>query len=694
MNKFCFSVLLFTELSVCSSIHADVKNDSINHQIDLKDIVITANQKPTSRTEAPAIINILTKKSFSISQSQSLADGLSYIPGVRVEDNCESCGFKQARINGLDGHYSQILIDSKPVFSALSSIYGLELVPENLLERVEIMRGGGSALYGSSSIGGTINLITRLPQSNSAEIKHSIMSIGGTNAFDNNMEINASVVTPPHNAGIYIYQQIRQRDEYDANNDNISELPRLTTETAGFKSFANIGKRQHITIDGLHTESTHRGGTDFNLAPDQATLAEQAKHNITEASADYSYFSANSRHHFDIYTSVMNTLRDSYSGGTEVSENPNLYYTQTKDILSSNGIQYRYTAKHLIFAPSDVIVKMEYSYDHLSDKFLGFNYIEKQTIHTIGALVQNEWKTKDWSILVGGRIDKHNLIDHPIISPRLNLRYHPCELVNLRASYGAGFRAPQTFDEDLHVDMAGGERFRVKNENNLKEERSHSFSLSNELTRQFSSVRTSLTTECFYTQLNNAFTIRTTNQTDANGCSIRLRYNGSNAFVYGINIEGKVSYNCIADLDAGFTLQKSRYTEAQKWSDNENVKAESKMFRSPDAYGFLTLSVHPINSLTISTTGTYTGSMLVAHAESSGTSQDLAVNTPSFFDTNIRLAYTFNILSNVRSEAVVGIQNIFNSYQNDFDKGYERDSDYIYGPSLPRSFFASLGFTF
>lgn len=92
-------------------------------------------------------------KLFESTHATCLAQGLSFQPGVRVEDNCQNCGFTQVRINGLDGHYSQILMDSRPIFSALTGVYGLEQIPANMIERVEVVRGGGSALFGASAIG-------------------------------------------------------------------------------------------------------------------------------------------------------------------------------------------------------------------------------------------------------------------------------------------------------------------------------------------------------------------------------------------------------------------------------------------------------------------------------------------------------------------------------------------------------------
>lgn len=89
-------------------------------------------------------------------------------------------GFSRVRINGLDGPYTQILVDSRPIFSALTGVYGLEQIPANMIERVEIMRGGGSALFGSSAIAGTINIITKEPLRNSAQISHSLTMMAAT----------------------------------------------------------------------------------------------------------------------------------------------------------------------------------------------------------------------------------------------------------------------------------------------------------------------------------------------------------------------------------------------------------------------------------------------------------------------------------------------------------------------------------
>ena len=126
--------------------------------VSLGDVVVSATRNATKRRLAPTLVNVLDAKIFDNTQSSFLSQALKYQPGVRVEDNCQNCGFSQVRINGLEGPYSQVLIDSRPVFSSLAGIYGLEQIPTNMIERVEVMRGGGTDDCGSPENDSDVNL--------------------------------------------------------------------------------------------------------------------------------------------------------------------------------------------------------------------------------------------------------------------------------------------------------------------------------------------------------------------------------------------------------------------------------------------------------------------------------------------------------------------------------------------------------
>ena len=118
------------------------------------EVVVSANRNEVSRKAAPVVVNVMSTKLFEMVNSTDLAKTLNYQSGLRVENNCQNCGFPQVRINGLEGPYSQILINSRPIISALSGVYGLEQIPVNMIERVEVVRGGGSALFGANAVGG------------------------------------------------------------------------------------------------------------------------------------------------------------------------------------------------------------------------------------------------------------------------------------------------------------------------------------------------------------------------------------------------------------------------------------------------------------------------------------------------------------------------------------------------------------
>jgi outer membrane receptor for ferrienterochelin and colicins len=153
---------------------------------------------------------------------------------------------------------------------------------------------------------------------------------------------------------------------------------------------------------------------------------------------------------------------------------------------------------------------------------------------------------------------------------------------------------------------------------------------------------------------------------------------------FGGNLEGKVAWKNRFQLQAGLTVQRSRYKEARSWTDD--VEATKEMFRTPDLYGYMTASYNPVKQLTLALTGTYTGSMLVEH-HAGMIAHNVTVRTPDFWDMGIKAAYDFKLYKSFSLQLNAGVQNILNSFQTDFDSGADRDSGYMYGPTLPRAFF-------
>ena len=661
-------------------------------QLSLDAVVVSANRNVTTRREAPSLVSVLDHRLFEVTTSPTIAEGLSFQSGVRVENNCQNCGFTQVRLNGLDGHYSQILIDSRPVFSALAGVYGLEHLPSNMIERIEVVRGGGSALYGASAIGGTVNIITKEPLHNSGSVSHTLSSIGCTGALDNNTTFNASLVSENNKAGLMIYGQNRRREGYDHDGDGFVEIGEIDGQTIGARSYIKLSPYTKLSLEYHATKEYRRGGDQLNRPPHEAFVAETTDHIINSGGISVDGTTADSRHKYSAYISAQDVKRDSYYGSYM---DPNAY-GYTHGFTTVIGGQYMCRFDRFLFLPAELTAGAEYNLDMMKDTPLGEGYIAtNQTVHIYSAYLQNEWKNETWGFLIGGRADKHNLIDRVILSPRVNFRYNPTHNINLRAVYSSGFRAPQAFDEDLHVTIVGGERTRIVLADDLKEERSHTFSISGDMYHTFNNgVQGNLMVEGFYTILKDVFTLENTGETTDDGAATVLeRRNGSGATVMGINLEGHLAFSPWLQLQLGGTLQRSRYAEPEKWSNDESVPTETRMFRSPDSYAYMTATVTPVRRFDISVTGTYTGPMLVQHF-AGYIEKDIAVMTNPFFDMGLKLSYEFKIYRSIGLQINGGVKNIFNAYQKDFDQGADRDAGYVYGPSLPRTLFFGAKLTF
>src|SRR5688572_19169346 len=131
----------------------------------LNEVVVTGTLRPVSKMESPVPVDVYTPLFFRKNPTPSLFDALQNVNGVRPQLNCNVCNTGDIHINGLEGPYTMVMIDGMPIVSALSTVYGLSGIPNSLVDRIEIVKGPASSLYGSEAIGGLINIITKKPSS-------------------------------------------------------------------------------------------------------------------------------------------------------------------------------------------------------------------------------------------------------------------------------------------------------------------------------------------------------------------------------------------------------------------------------------------------------------------------------------------------------------------------------------------------
>ena len=649
----------------------------------IDNVVVTANKYETKQREVATIVNVIPPLIIESTTSNSMADVLNFQTGLRVEETCSNCGVPQIRINGLEGQYTQILMDSRPIFSSLASVYGLEQLPAGMVDRIEVIRGGGSALYGANAIAGVVNIITKEPNRNSFNISNS-SAFTEKGTYDINTNMNASVVSENQKAGLFLFGVQRNRQQYDRDNDGYSDIPHLNSTTVGFRSYFKTSDYSKITAEYHHTTEFRRGGYGIDsLQPHESPLTEQLKHNIDAATAKWDMYTADNKHFVSAYTSFQHIARDSYFG---TNYNPNAYGKST-DIVSVTGAQYRFSYPCGIMN-ADLSAGAEYSYNQLRDQILGYDRNTLQRVHLGGGYVQNEWKNKQWSILVGGRLEQHSLLDKPVFSPRANIRYTPIEPIILRVSYASGYRAPQIYEEDLHVGAVGGEVSLISLDKNLKPEYSHSISGSIDMYKRFGKWDLNLTLEGFFTQLNDVFTL-VENGHDAQGNLLLTRTNASGAQVAGMNIETKIGFGHLLTFQAGYTYNHSRYIEPLQWSENPNIAPQRRMFRTPEHYGYFLCNIEPVKHFHIVTNGKVTGNMLVQHF-AGYIPEDEEVTTPTFFEWDFKLCYDIPLYKHYTLEINAGVKNILDHFQSDIDKGMDRDAGFIYGPATPRTFFAGI----
>lgn len=700
------------------------KNFSLEKDLlEIDQVVVTATRNIISQYKSPVVVSKVTGHIFETTQSLSLAEGLNFTPGLRTETNCQNCGFNQLRINGLEGSYSQILVNGRPVFSSLAGVYGLEMIPANMIDRVEVVRGAGSVLYGGNAIGGTVNILTKDPTRNTFSVGNSL-SLLKDGSPDNTLFANASVVSDDFDKGLTLFAYQRNRKPYDSNEDGYSEITKLHNTTFGADAFWNPTENSKVKLNLNSINEFRRGGNKFDLLPHESDITEQLRHRILAGDLAFERFSDDLAHKFSLYTSAQYTDRDGYYGGGlgyAVNSKANFdnlsaddqeeyfkalaKYGHTTELVGVGGAQYAYT----ITPELNLSLGSEYKYDKVNDNYIGQNRSVDQVVRTYGNYLQVEWNPAKKLTLLGGSrydyvdikgsyrfagVDKDSNKQISKFVPRLTAMYDITETLKLRGSFAQGYRAPQAFDEDLHTEVLDGDPIFVELDKDLTSETSNSYTASLNYTKREGNTQANLILEGFYTHINNRFINQ--DLTDIGNIKHKLKTNATDHLkIMGVNVEANFAFGSQWIWQTGFTYQQSRFSEQQTIWENEDPTdpkkiSSDRVMRSPELYGYTTLSYTPIAALKLSYNGVFTGQMYVPHVIEAQSGEQVIVKSPNFYEQNLRAAYTFSLTDNYKLEVFAGVKNIFDQYQKDFDKGKDRDADYIYGPQHPRTYFMGL----
>ena len=526
----------------------------------LDDIVITGTMKAVLKTASPVPVEVYTPQFFRRNPTPSIFDALQQVNGVRPQLNCNVCNTGDIHINGLEGPYTMVLIDGMPIVSSLSTVYGLSGIPNSLVERIEVVKGPASSLYGSEAIGGLINVITKNP------LKAPLVSldVSTTTWNETNFDIGVKYKPFKKTAALLGVNYFNFTNRVDKNNDGFTDVT-LQNRISAFNKFsfqrnnnriANIAARyiyedrwggdmrwnkQFRGGDSLYGESIYTSRVEL-IGNYQLPVAEKLM-------LSWSFNSHSQRSYYG--TKSFNALQNIAFG--------QLTWDKTlgnHDLLA--GAVFRYT---------DYDDNTPATIDTLTNK-------SKPTRTPLpGFLLQDEIVLNaEQKLLLGARWD-HHPVHGNIFTPRIAWKYSPTTDDVIRVNAGTGFRVVNLFTED-HAALTGAREVVVKEK--LKPERSYNVNVNYVKKIYTSNYWLTIDASVWYTYFTNRILPDyTTNPNEIiydnlNGYSETKGFSANTEFGIANSLKGHVGVTLqnvtITQKDSTGKKQQSRQLLTERWS--------------------------------------------------------------------------------------------------------------------------------
>lgn len=641
---------------------------------DIREMVtVTATRTEKKLEEVPVRTEMVPRGTIQMTASRTLADAVEFTTGLRVENNCQNCNFSQIRLLGLEGGYSQVLIDGQATMSSVAMVYGVEQIPASLIEHVEIIKGGGSALYGPGAVGGIINIIPARPSHTSAYFEGRYEPMKGVPNFS--LGSGGSYVSKDHSTALTVYGQSDKITPLDLDGDGFTEVAKRNFKALGLRlDQLMLGNSARLTFDFSRTEETRRGGDRLDLPEYQANIAESARSRRTAVGLSWSH-SVSSALDYRFAVSHAYFHRNSYYGS---GMDPNAYGSTENPIWVLDTQVNHYLPKHVVSWGGQM------TRERLEDMQPAYDRVTHDIYTNVGFYVQDDWFfAKGWEIVYGLRVDKHSKVSSPIASPRAALMWSPHGDFKFRGSVSTGFRPPQIFDEDLHITQVGGRGHVIRNSPGLKQEDSVTFTLGSEWTPRFGAGNALVEFNFFRTRMHGLHKIVEDDNPNTPEFEFS-RINYGTARVYGTEVNFGYGVAGKYQAEFGYVEQRSRFGEP------EPDFGSMDFFRTPNRYGVASFIWKNPRYVDIFLGAKFTGSIAAPHY-AGWIPEDRLERTPSYFTLDASVSRVLPLgWSDSHIVISVGGKNLTDSYQSDLDQGPKRDSGYVWGPRFPRSIYVSM----
>jgi outer membrane receptor for ferrienterochelin and colicins len=413
------------------------------------------------------------------------------------------------------------------------------------------------------------------------------------------------------------------------------------------------------------------------VPPQQAQIAEWIQTRRTAGSGTW-FHGVSPALDYRVTLALAETHRDSYYG---TGQDPNAFGDTGNRLVVADSQVNQYLGRHT------VSWGVQSTYEELHDAQPAYARFTDATYRNTGVFLQDDWAfAKGWELIYGLRADRHSAVDGTIVSPRLALMISPSEALDIRASVARGFRAPQTFDEDLHLSSVGGEVRFIRIDPALREERSTNYMLGAEWKPEAGRGQALFEVNGFLTTLDDLFFV----QQDDDPATDALEYrkvNHGRADVYGVEMNAGWGVGDAFVVQGGMVFQRARHAEPEPDFGSRDF------FRTPNRYGNLTVTWTTARIGTLFAGVRYSGPMKAPHLAGFVPANRLET-TPAFVTLDASVAVPVKVSGTRRLTVTVAGRNLTNQFQRDVDQGPLRDAAYVYGPRFPRSISAGFRIEF
>jgi outer membrane receptor for ferrienterochelin and colicins len=519
--------------------------DLTNSANALDEVIITGTMKEVSRLESPVAVEVFTPTYFKKNPTPNVYEALQNVNGVRPQLNCQVCNTGDIHINGLEGPYTMVLIDGMPIVSSLSTVYGLSGIPNSMIERIEIVKGPASSLYGSEAVGGLINVITKKPQ-NSPLISTDVF---GTSWGEYNADVAFKLKASKKSDILTGINYFNFQNKVDNNNDNFTDMT-LQNRISVFQKW-NFQRKDNrlFSIAGRYMYEDRWGGDlrwNKSFRGGDSIYGESIYTKRWELIGNY-----------QLPTKEKLLLSFSYNDHDQNSVYGTVPYIANQKI---GFMQLTWDKKVGI---NDFLIGTALRYTFYDDNTPGtatadtINQQNKpQKTWLPGIFVQDEISiTNKHKLLLGFRYD-YNSYHGNIYTPRMAYKWTVNDKNIIRLNAGTGFRVVNLFTED-HAALTGARIVEIKNE--LKPEQSYNANL-NYVKKIFAKNGTfiAIDASAFYTYFNN----RIVGDFETNPNKIIYDNLGGYAQSYGFTLNLDFAFNNGLKIIAGGTLMENTLTES------------------------------------------------------------------------------------------------------------------------------------